>query len=459
MSPVQPSQRKAVSIRHFPAIRYAEPPVRNLRFAAPRRVKFDESVLHSTAASQGPVALQTASRLSRVMGDFTLAQSEDCLNLALWTPGLDNKSRPVLFWMHGGGFSSGGGGLDWYNGHTLAAEGNVVVVSPNYRLGALGFLCHPELGAGNQGILDLEAALQWTRENIHHFGGDPDRITVMGQSAGAWSATLMLGRMAKVNPPIHQVILQSGALIPPLSVDVALQAAEVFLEALPRQDLKAGERAKQATDVQVLIAQNAAVQHIAQHSSSTDFNHPAFAPVGHGQDMPLPQDYFSYLAKAAARVPVMVGWTRDEMNAFGTDQADEQAQKISAQITLKNFTMPSKQWALHAQQAGKAAYAFSFDWAPQAGSLGACHTIELPFVFGTLDAFQTAPMLRFADHLQMQHLSRQVRAAWLAFIQTGSPNVGDARGLPDWPTFDERTGSVMHIDETSRVISNPLQSV
>jgi para-nitrobenzyl esterase len=169
----------------FRGVPYAAPPVGELRFQSPQPVPAWRGARDAT--KDGPIAPQGRSRLAHVMGDFERPQSEDCLTLNIWTPAPDSEKRPVLVWIHGGAFSSGAGSLAWYSGERFAANGDLVVVSINYRLGALGFLCLPGVSDGNLGLLDQVAALRFVRDNIAAFGGDPDNVTVVGQSAGAAS--------------------------------------------------------------------------------------------------------------------------------------------------------------------------------------------------------------------------------------------------------------------------------
>jgi para-nitrobenzyl esterase len=177
------------------------------RFAAPRPAPAWEGV--RDAVRPGPAAPQPPSRLERVMGPGSdLVQDEDCLSLNVWTPG--GTGLPVLVWLHGGAFSSGSGAEAWYDGALLAERGRMVVVTVNYRLGALGYLyLSPEFAPANLGLLDQIAALGWVRENIAAFGGDPDRVTLAGQSAGALSTLALLGDPAG-RGLFQQVILQSA---------------------------------------------------------------------------------------------------------------------------------------------------------------------------------------------------------------------------------------------------------
>ena len=442
----------------YRGIRYAQPPVGALRFAPP--VALAPGPGGPSATGHTGIAPQSPSRLRNVMGDFGDAQSEDCLNLSVWTPAADQARRPVVFWIHGGAFMSGAGALGWYDGSRLSAEGDVVVVSPNYRLGALGFLHCAGLSDGNLGLLDLELALQWVRSNIHRYGGDPDRITVMGQSAGAWSAVLMVARMREEAPPIHQLILQSGPLgVTPALPETATVMAQAFLHALApgASAAEALEQARIASVPAILEAQGAAIRAIG--SSLTPPGHPAvpFGPVADGRVVPGQSGYGAYLARAAARVPVLVGWTRDEMSAFLAavpGSAEDQANSTTARAV---FETPSRQWAARARQAGQPAYAFSFDWAPADSRFGACHCIELPFVFGSQAAFAGAPMLGDVPADRIEMLSQRVRSAWLAFVQKGDPNAAGPQGLPAWPLVADIDGPVMHIDTHSQASAHRTQ--
>ena len=442
-------------VKLISGIQYGEPPVGPLRFAPPRLARWNS--LEADQSTDAVIAPQTPSRLSTVMGDFTNAQSEDCLNLSVWTrEGSDQRGlRPVLFWLHGGAFMSGGGALDWYDGSTLCSEGDIVVVSPNYRLGALGFLFQPHLSPGNLGLLDAELALRWTRENIREFGGDPDRITVMGQSAGAWMAALMAARMDVDSPSIHQLILQSGPLgIPPTKPENAQKMAEYFLNGLAaNKDQSAGNvLAREASVHDVLSAQGAAIR-----TAGLSFTEPGrppvpFGPVSDGTQLPSHVGYSRFLANAAARVPVLAGWTLDEMSAFNPVERASPESAANANAAAAVFEAPLAKWAMHARAAGKAAFIYSFDWAPKDSAFGACHCIDLPFTFGTLRAFSTAPMLGAVPSATLEQLSSQVRSAWLAFVKWGDPNKAEyADRLPHWPGFDAAAATVMHIDHQSHL--------
>jgi len=438
----------------FSAIPYARPPVGKLRFAPPEAATWQGDL---DATQPGPVAPQLPSRLRDAMGDFNAPQSEDCLHLTVWTPAADSARRPVVVWLHGGAWQSGGGALDWYDGSALAARGDLVVVAVNYRLAALGWLYVPGQTA-NVGLLDQEAAIDWVFDNITGLGGDPERVTVMGQSAGASSICAMLAR----KPRFSRAILQSAALGRGFRSAAQAQAlGQAFLEAAGVASLDAAR----ALPVSALLAaqQSPAVAEVLRAEGSSRSQ---FCPVLDGHV--LPEDIAPALQRAASRADVLVAYTRNEMAAFPGYVAN--ATRAEAQATTDNharahvdsshvgnvspghvdpsrvdhvkpghvdhvgpalddpigdqvFGAPSRAWARAAVTQGRQAWLARFDVAPTA-RFKACHCIELPFVFDTVSAFGDAPMLAGLDADHAQRLTAQTQQAWLAFIR------GDA---PDWP--------------------------
>ena len=199
----------------FRGIPFAAPPVGRLRFRPPAPVEPWDGVLDTTHA--GPWAPQLPSPLEKMLGAPPPRWDEaGCLTLNVTTPAVDDARRPVMFWIHGGAFVNGAGSSPVYDGKKLARHGDVVVVTVNYRLGAFGFLHLEELfgsdfaGSGNAGILDQVAALEWVRDNIAAFGGDPDHVTIFGESAGGMSVGTLLG-MPRAEGLYHRAIVQSGS--------------------------------------------------------------------------------------------------------------------------------------------------------------------------------------------------------------------------------------------------------
>ncbi len=221
----------------FRGIPFAQPPVGDLRFRAPLPSQAWDGVREATHA--GPMAMQIPlEALDNLFGRPREPRQldEDCLYLNVWTPGLDGARRPVMVWIHGGGFTSGGGSEPVYSGAALASR-DVVVVTINYRLGALGFLYAPDLAdesdstCANFGILDQIAALEWVRDEIAAFGGDPDNVTIFGESAGGMSVGTLMGSPMAAGL-FQKAILQSGAAHNALTVDEASINAAAFAKAL-----------------------------------------------------------------------------------------------------------------------------------------------------------------------------------------------------------------------------------
>ncbi len=388
----------------FSAIPYAAAPVGSLRWQAPAPATWRGEL---DATRPGPIAPQLPSRLRDAMGDIHDAQSEDCLNLTVWTPAADSKKRPVLVWLHGGAWQSGGGALDWYSGAHLAALGDIVVVSPNYRLGALGWLYVPGQTA-NVGLLDQEAAIDWVIANAESFGGDPSNITVMGQSAGAGSIACMLAR----KPRFKRAILQSTPLGRGLrNASQAETLGQVFLQAAGASSLEAARQLP--ADVFLAAQQSPAVMAALKAEASS---RSVFGPVADGNVLPLyTADESEGIRAAAAKMDVIIGSTSEEMRAFPGAPAGEAGSAMGDRL----FGAPSQAWAKSAAESGRSAWAYRFDHAPSA-TFGACHCLELPFVFGTLDAYADAPMLKGLNRERAAILSRDMQAAWIDFIRSGT---------------------------------------
>jgi len=397
--------QEASGVCRYSAIPYAQAPVGSLRFAPPQPPTWRGE---RDATRPGPVSPQLPSRLREAMGDFDTPQSEDCLHLTVWTPAADQQRRPVVVWLHGGAWQSGGGAQDWYDGAGLAARGDLVVVAVNYRLAALGWLYVPGQTA-NVGLLDQEAAIDWVLDNIQDLGGDPERITLMGQSAGASSICAMLAR----RPRFSRAILQSAALGRGFrSASQADALGRAFLQAAGVDTLDAAR----ALPVSALLAAQQAPA-VADALRAEGSSRSQFGPVLDGQV--LPEDIAPALRQATSRADVLVAYTRDEMAAFPGHAVDAASSKMGDEV----FGAPSRLWAQEALAQGRQAWLARFDVAPSV-RFGACHCIELPFVFGTLSAFADAPMLAGLGQAHAEQLVAQTQRAWIAFIR------GDA---PDWP--------------------------
>ncbi|MBH1938054.1 carboxylesterase/lipase family protein [Streptomyces sp. AV19] len=446
----------------FRGIPYAASPVGALRFAAPRPHPGWSGVRDATAP--GPSVPQPASRLEAVMGPRVPDWNEDgCLTLNVWTPAETlppgAEPRPVLVWWHGGGFSSGSSGWDWYDGARLAALGGIVVITANYRLGPLGYLHLPEIGAVNPGVRDQIAVLRWVRENIVAFGGDHDAVTVGGQSAGAHSATALAPETRDL---VRRMIAQSGpGNIGAQEVAEADDCAAAYLRFLG----VTRPEALRGLPVERLLA---AYGQLAAERARPGGTAPPMYPVLGGPGMPRPP--LQAIADGAlGDKDVLLGTTEDEMTAFCafdpavrtltrddvqtlfTARAEDYGRYAARRpgaapvrlladlLTDESFAAPAAGTAAHRAAQGTPAYLYRFTRRPpdDPHDLGACHCADLPFLFGTFDAYPDAPMLGGVDGHD-HALAQAFGGALTAFTATGSPN---GEGLATWRPYTPDPGT------------------
>ncbi|HET6303159.1 MAG TPA: carboxylesterase family protein, partial [Myxococcota bacterium] len=300
-------------VQVFRGIPFAAPPVGALRFRAPQAPEPWTGVREATRF--GPPAPQAPSPVMRMLGGHDeLRWSEECLTLNVWTPAADRGRRPVLVWIHGGAFTTGSGGFPIYDGSSLARRGDVVVVTINYRLGALGFLALPafeqEEGnvVGNFGLLDQMRALEWVRENAESFGGDPGNVTVFGESAGAMSLGALLGAPAACGL-FRAAILQSGAAHNVSDAEQGERVAHVFAKELgvDPSDLR---RLREAPAAAILEAQVRSVNALWGQVRGL-----AFQPVLDGRTLPRPP--LDVVREGGARgVDLLVGTNLEEYKLY-----------------------------------------------------------------------------------------------------------------------------------------------
>ncbi|MFB7916314.1 carboxylesterase family protein [Streptomyces sp. NPDC056061] len=387
------------------------------RFARPRPVP-----AHDTRPSGGEICPQPPSRLDAVMGPplDRRPQGEDCLNLAVTTPARDAGARPVMVWFHGGGFSSGAGLMDWYDGGALATEGDVVVVAVNYRLGALGYLCLDGLSEGNLGLYDQLEALRWVRTHIAGYGGDPDDVTVFGQSAGALSIRLLLD-LPEARGMFHRAILQSAPLA--IASRPRAEAAALGRILLERLAVHApGADPRTVSPAALLAAQrDTALAHRARSGSPLE---PPFGPVPPADAAPGPH---------VRGMDLMYGWNADDMTAFPDDARDNRCDNgrddargrrrdgDPAGPTDRMYAEPLTALGKELVRAGARVHAYRLDWRPAGSEYGATHCLELPLLLGTRAAWRASPMLGDTRWEEVDELGRTVRAVWAAFARTGHP--------------------------------------
>ena len=406
----------------FRGVPYALPPTGERRFGPPEPPP--PWTGERDATRHGPIPPQLPSRLRSVMGDpEPLPQGEDCLTLTISTPARGEKPRPVLVWVHGGAYLTGSGSLAWYDGACLAREGDLVVVGVNYRLGALGYLCQPGLSDGAQGVEDVLAAVRWVRANVGAFGGDPERITLMGQSAGGGMIGYLLAR-GQARGLFRRAILQSAHLgRPPFSRARGEERTARLAQLLgldpgrPREVIAGFQEAA----VEALLEGTAA---LARETARPGDTAPPLLPVV--DDLSTVTSFVDGAAGGANGIDLLIGTTRDEARAFiGTPAFAADGPDVER--VTESFRAP----ALRLAEAVPAAWVYRFDWSPPGSTIGACHCIELPFVFGTGEAWRGAPMLAGADVGEVARLTRRIQGAWIAFAHTGDPSTGDA----PWPSY------------------------
>lgn len=474
----------------YRGIPYARPPRGERRLRAPEPLPPWPGVRRATRF--GPAAPQPAAGggiINWLRRDGT-EQSEDCLYLNIWTPSCDGRRRPVMVWIHGGGFTQGSGASFLFSGAHLARRGDLVVVTLNYRLGALGFLDPrglpvPADWTANAGLLDVIAGLRWVRDNIDCFGGDPESLTAFGQSAGAMCIATMLG-VPTARGLFQRAILQSGAAHNVAGPEQARRVAETLLQRLQidPQDAAALGRAPVS---ELLRAQEETSRELSLQVSGMPWQPSLDADL-------LPEPPLAAIERGeAAAVPLLIGTNRDEWNLFmfgdakgrrldeaalerrfaralpGSDAAGRPLAELAREAYRRAGTAgpsdaPRERWAAfqtdrafrypalrlaNAHSARQpATYTYRFDWSPPLAGrrVGAFHGIDLPFVFGTLSDGWLGPTLGLQP--SARRLSRRLQDAWIAFARGGDPAHS---GLPDWPPYTREGGQALVFASRDRV--------
>lgn len=478
-------------VHQFRGIPYA----RAERFRAPEPVEPWTGVRDATRF--GLIAPQNPSPTEAMLGGQDRPSGEDCLVLNVFTPAADGAARPVMVWIHGGAFVAGSGNIVWYDGTNLVRTGDVVVVTINYRLGALGFLHLGHLdpafaGSGANGIRDQIAALEWVRDNIASFGGDPGNVTAFGESAGGMSVGTLLGTPA-AQGLFRGAIAQSGAAEHNHLPEVAEWVTDGFLDALGLSAPSA-EAVLSAPVDEVLRAQaaiEARVQTEHQRDGGPGPGALTFQPVVDGAVLPRPA-IEAVRAGSAAGVHLVVGTTADEWNLFhlrdrmsgaltderarrrlarlvGDDRVDDvidvyRAARphadadgiVCAAMTDHVFRQPAIRLAeAHLPHASHVAmYRFDVASTAMGGALGACHAIEVPFVFDNLDRGGVDMLLGGIDD-EVRAVARRTSQAWTTVASTGAPAHHDL----DWPTYDLDERLTCVLDRRTRVEADPEGAV
>ncbi len=465
-------------IEAFLGVPFAAAPVGDRRWRPPQPTEPWDGVLECTRP--GPAAVQVLRKPGGPLPAQTYEIGEDCLNLNVYTPACDDAKRPVFFWVHGGSYQNGRGASN--DGTQLCRNGDIVVVTVNYRMGLLGFielawLDESRVGSHNLGIQDQIAGLQWVRDNIAAFGGDPDQVTICGESAGAGSVLAILASPS-ADGLFRRVISQSApAAFGPPHETVARNLAE-HVGATSIDDLLA------LTADELLAAQGTL---LAAGTSAMERADPPALPDNSGRGFRPAIDGITVTRDAAhaageRAVPILIGTNDDEgtMFALHLDRAMTidglraiAAQRVGGRvddvITAYQAEYPdftphqiAVQWmgdlrfwtcsldvADAAVEAGTPVHVYRFSWKAQGlgGTFGAMHALEIPFVWKTMLgwdlAFGTEPPPELSD---------QLHQAWISYVRTGDPSHD---GIGEWPAYDTERRPTMRFDETTRVVDDP----
>ncbi len=494
-------------VHTFKGIRYGAPPVGPLRWMPPQRPTPSKVILD--CSDYGAPAMQMASGATAApTGDYGMLmarvfttpselkiQNEDCLFLNVWTPATDNVKRPVMFWIHGGIFAYGSGGQPVYCMEDLARDHGVVAVNVNHRLNVFGYLHLGDLmgdaykSSGTVGMQDLVLALQWVRDNIANFGGDPDNVTIMGQSGGGAKVSILMS-MDSAKGLFHKASIQSGPGLIVGRREPATAAAKALLAEL---GIQSGDiKSLQGMPAQTIIA--AAFAADAKNNAGPrvpGMRRPGgigYIPIIDG--VAITRDPFTPDAPAVSRdVPVLVGYVKDEVTIFAAGEpwfgkmteADleqriamlgpmgkplvEAWRKIRPDYspTYLFTAAMSSMFAMggsialaerKAAQAGAPVYMWYLTWeTPVAGGLFKTpHTMEIPFM---LDSYRRVRAFAGPDP-GAARMQQQIGEAWVAFARTGKP---DCPEIPHWPPYDAGKRSTMVFNLESQVVNDPNSEV
>ena len=470
---------EAGGIQVFKGLPYAKPPVAELRWVAPQAAEKWSGV--RTADEPGPACWQESQLEQFVWSRGKFDRSEDCLYLNIWSR-VEQTKQPVMVWFHGGSHTSGMGHDAIFDGTTLASHG-VVLVTINYRLGAFGFLAHPILAAesshnsaGNYGLLDKIAALNWVRDNIAQFGGDPDNVTIFGQSAGSQSVCALMASPLSQGL-FHKAIGQSASCTQPTgatatSDDRGFDRGKKLVQALSINIDVDAEALRRASPQDIMRAANKS-RWAAQSRIVVD-----------GWIVPDPIDNI-YLAGQQARIPLLLGSLanegyllfplNDDLDDEGLKAASNKLAGVHAEALLKLYTRETAQspglalreistdlfmtygmrrLADHQSTAGMPTYLYHFDHTPPAfrlyvpdnpdlelsegpRSAGAYHSADLAYVFGNVDKVG----MDWLD--EDRQLSRTIVRFWTNFAKSGNPNMPDHKDLPLWQPYDKETHATL----------------
>ncbi|MAP95923.1 MAG: carboxylesterase [Ponticaulis sp.] len=475
-------------ISEFLGLRYAKPPLGDLRFMPPEPLESwagiaDATTLGAPAMQMYSVSGPKTTTFTRQMQSIfpTLAEekfdNEDALFLNVWTPDADDKKRPVMVWFHGGGYAYGSGGWAAYDGRNLAEKGDVVVVTVNHRLNVFGYLYLGDkfgedfASSGNVGNLDLVASLEWVRDNIEAFGGDPDNVTIMGESGGGSKVSHMLATPA-ADGLFDKAIIQSGPGVTSGSKEAAAKLADLFLETAGIETLEQ-LRAMPAEDI----------LSYAREALATEGATGNFSPIVDGTVLPR-HPFIPAAPEQSKDVPIIIGWNKDEMTIFNAAQewfgtlTDEGLAKMAPTLGATGPALVENYREMHpdyspshlfnsamtarfiqgtytlgdqkARQGGAPVYMYQlyYDTDANDGVFKSPHTLDIPYMFNNVE--ETRVLAGSGD--DPLKLEAMMSDAWISFAKTGVPS---SELLPEWTPYEPSERAVMRFDVEPSVVNDP----
>lgn len=470
----------------FKGLRYGAPPTGEQRFRPPERPapwsQPADCIAYGAPAIQSGLAPgERRTSAGDPPAPDEPPSSEDCLFLNVWTPGLDAARRPVMVWLHGGGFANGSGGAAMYDGGALARKGDVVTVTINHRLNVFGYLHLAEVFgpdyalSGVAGMLDIVQALEWVRDNIAAFGGDPKNVTIFGESGGGWKVSLLMA-MPGARGLFHKAVFQSGPGLTGAKPEDATKVARQLLELLGVTT--AAELA--ALPTELISRTSVQVKGEAMR---------LYTPVVDGAALPR-HPFQPDAAPLNADVPVLIGTNKDEATLFMVadpkfGEYDEEVlarrakaaagDKAEALVAALRRAYPdyspthlaaacqtaTGMWANSITLAERKAaqgsapvwmYQLVWDTPVSRGRLKCPHALEIPLVFDNVEKARNF----VGRGEEPQAVADVMSDAWLAFARTGDPNVAS---LPAWPAYDPGRRATMFFDVESRLVEDPNREV
>ncbi len=444
----------------FAGMPYAAPPVGDRRFAPPVPPEPWDDL--RPASRFGPASPQLAGEPGGLTSIAPKVQSEDCLSLNVCTPGCDDGGRAVFVWIHGGAFRAGTGAIPWYDGASFATEHDIVTVTINYRLGALGFLHLDGTSSGVNGLLDQLAALRWVQDNIAAFGGDPARVTVAGESAGAMSVSTLLAMRGSAGL-FRSAVAQSGAAKHVIDREFAAEVTDVFRDELGSDPMSA--------PVEEILTAQARTESIYERDPRLDGSGMVFRPVIDGVEL-SGQPLEAIANGSAGDVALLIGTNLDECSLWGQGPSEEArlvdkvrdmlpvpelaielyrerlgadaspGEVFIAANTDRTFRWPATELA---EAHSGPTHRYLFAWKSRVPGLGSTHALEIPFVFNTIDRPGTDLFL--GPGPAPVELATRLHGAWAGFINDQDPG---------WPLYVTPQRTTMRFDTDSAVEDDPL---